>query len=208
MLFWNLDNNSLGVFIRGRGPIQIVAIVLDDFYAKSILEHFTNSLCEIISSQTSTIFGGMLNNQARIYTILNYLSSDYISYIKSINPDALLIFGSGTPRIVVFSPNTLSPRLFDGHALDESVKKFDFELFILYKRSGKFRAFLNQTMNKIFEEEQCVESLLTNEMASSIENMQLASVFELGISIGCMRNNSSSDLKKIDAALAGVFEVR
>lgn len=112
-----LDDKTLNVLIRGRGLFQIVVLVINDFYAKFVLQNFTNSLCK------SKYFSNIFKNQARIHFILNYDLSIHLAYIKSLNPDIILIFGTGLPKTVIFSPNTLNPHLFDASAFDETVKK-------------------------------------------------------------------------------------
>lgn len=62
-------------------------------------------------------------------------------------------------------------------------------------------------MNKKKNQFQCVESLLKSNIASTIEEMKLNNVFELGVSIGCEHENSINNMSEYNNALTDVFEV-
>ncbi|KAI6239801.1 Carboxypeptidase D [Aphelenchoides fujianensis] len=162
------DNLKQGIFVRGHGHVKLVLIGADETAAR-VLADFANRSC----SPTEGILAGLTpehKKKVRLHVLPAYEPTDHPPYIRAVGPDALVVFGAGPSSLVLFNSADATPKAFDKPLFEGAIKR-------------------------LFDDNDCgiddKDVIKQSSVASAVDQLGLAAVFELGVGVGCPEKNAS-----------------
>lgn len=103
--------------IRGKGPVRLALLGLDTD-STDLLKNIANTTCP-----TSDPLLQVLLNHGKLIIFPSYDEINHLPHLKSLSPDAIVLFSTGSPHSIVYNKGEFTPKLFNSTAFDESVKR-------------------------------------------------------------------------------------
>lgn len=125
------SDDTQQMLIRGKGSVRLALLGMDTD-SSDLLKQLANSTCPTSDPQLT-----VLMNHGKLIIFPEFDNIDHLPLLKSLSPDAIILFSIGAPHSTVYNKGEFTPKLFNSTAFDDSVKRLVLKLLLFMKKSIK-----------------------------------------------------------------------